>query len=79
MFATEEVVLEVGEQSDDVRSDDNERLRVREPTGRKRLARYWNMFAHAGVTKVSANDLLTERLLSKRRQDASIQGAQHGW
>jgi hypothetical protein len=66
MFVTEEVVLEVGEQSDNLRQQAP--LKKREPTGRKRLARYWNMFAHAGVTEVAAHDLITERLLSKRRQ-----------
>jgi hypothetical protein len=66
MFATQEVVLEVGEQSDDLSNDDP--LKEREFTGRKRLARYWNMFAHAGETKVAVHDLITERLLLKRRQ-----------
>ena len=60
------VVLEAGEQSDDL--GDTEPLKEREHTGRRRLARYWNMFAHADVTEVPAHDLFTERLLSKRRQ-----------
>jgi hypothetical protein len=59
-------VLEVGEQSDNL--SEQAPLKRREPTGRKRFARYWNRFAHAGGTKVAAHDLITERLLSKRRQ-----------
>jgi Ca2+-binding EF-hand superfamily protein len=66
MFKMEEVVLEVGEQSDDLANQ--ALLKKREFTGRQRLARYSNMFARKGVTRVAAHDLFTERLLSKRKQ-----------
>jgi hypothetical protein len=66
MFKMEEVVLEVGEQGDDL--NNQAALKKREFTGRQRLARYWNMFASKGEKRVAAHDLFTERVLSKRKQ-----------
>jgi Ca2+-binding EF-hand superfamily protein len=68
LFAMEEVVLEVGELSDNSNVSCDELLKEREFTGRQRLARHWHMFARKGETRVAADDMFTERLLTKRKQ-----------